>query len=114
MRSWTGIAAAAAGMLILPFPIVWLAPAQAGMLISILLLYCINPVICIAYGWRAGQCRFWLSPLILAAAAWAGAALAFGTVTAFMTHAAAYFLLGICALLLCAGRKGAKNEMSDS
>lgn len=96
---WT--AGAAVLMLLVPWLAAAFIPADAGMLVMLLLLFAADPFFSLLIGFFSGSDArhlFWL-PILSAALAFLGMQLALGIGTAeFLLYAAVYLALGLAAM----------------
>ena len=91
----------AAVTLLLPWLSVTFVPGAAGMAVSFLLFFGVNPLLVIGAGILAGWRRQWRWPAVMALAFLAGAWLVFAPgEAAFLLYAGAYLALGLAATAL--------------
>ena len=100
------LAACAAIMLLLPWLCLTLFPANGDMGLILLLFFCVNPLFSAAEGFFAGRDvrKRWplilIAPALFVAGAWL--LLDMGNPD-FLLYAAAYLVIGVCAMLLRTG-----------
>ena len=90
-------------MLLLPWCAVTFVPSDGGMLVSLLLLFAVNPISAVCIGIISGSNprSLWLHPLLLSALFTVGAWKSLGiTVPDRLSYAAVYLAVGYLALLL--------------
>lgn len=92
-----------AAMLAIPWAAVEFASPDAGMALSIMMLFVIDPLAAIAVGALSADRRMWFMPVVGSAAYIAGAYLFIGARqmdAAFWAYAAVYLALGFIAMLI--------------
>lgn len=90
-------------MLVMPWMAVTFVKCDAGMAVSFLLFYAINPIYCVTIGAFAGKDmkHLWSLPVISAVLFLCGTWIFFDMgETAFILYAAVYLVLGITAMLI--------------
>ena len=90
-------------MLVIPWAAVEFASPDAGMALSIMMFFAIDPLAAIAVGALSADRHMWFMPVLCSAAYIAGAYLFIGARqmdAAFWACAAAYLALGLIAMLI--------------
>lgn len=102
-------------MLLLPWCAVTFVPSGGGMLVSLLLLFAVNPISAVCIGIISGgkPRSLWLQPLLLSALFAVGAWKSLGiTVPDLLPYAAVYLAVGYFTLLLTALLRCEKDSAS--
>lgn len=102
-------------MLLLPWCAVVFVPSDGGMLVSLLLLFAVNPISAVCIGIISGSKPrlLWPQPLLLSALFAVGAWKSLGiTISDILPYAAVYLAVGYLALLLTVLLRHKKDSAS--
>ena len=102
-------------MLLLPWCAVAFVPSDGGMLVSLLLLFAVNPISAVCIGIISGSKPrlLWPQPLLLSALFAVGAWKSLGiTISDILPYAAVYLAVGYLALLLTVLLRHKKDSAS--
>ena len=102
-------------MLLLPWCAVAFVPSDGGMLVSLLLLFAVNPISAVCIGIISGSNprSLWLHPLLLSALFAVGAWKSLGfTISDILPYSAVYLAIGYVSLLLTVLLRRKKDSAS--
>ncbi len=100
-RLITIIAIIVGTMLIIPLITVHTVKAEAGMLVTIILFFIVNPIVSVVIGMLAGReiKLFWFSPILVAGLFWLFSSFTYETAFPII-YSAAYFVLCTIVMLI--------------